>query len=411
VISYPKQTMRESAGNMKVAILAFGHSDNVLCLAQNLSKYVNVTLIFITAGERFTRSIFDWDISQLPYGLTMDSSILCDFIDKRIQKYIGSSVNIGIARTPTRKILKDWKRENFRYSKIVARYLNKNSFDVIHFNGASGLQLYFHYFLRAIPKVCTIHDYLPHTGESTYRHKLIDILLNKFYTKLDCEFIQHYQFLSKEFTDFYNIEPKRVHTVYCGPLEVYREYMNEIVTEESHTILFFGRISPYKGLEYLIKAFPTIKKAVPNARLIIAGKGKIWFTLENDSRCEIRNYHIANEELVRLIRKASVVVTPYTDATHSAVIMTAYAFHKPVVASAVGGIPEVVEDGVTGRLVPARNPRALADVVIDVLLNQEKREQMKKNIEKECLEGKLSWDNTAKKTIEVYRKAIDTYKA
>jgi glycosyltransferase involved in cell wall biosynthesis len=90
--------------------------------------------------------------------------------------------------------------------------------------------------------------------------------------------------------------------------------------------------------------------------------------------------------------------------------MTAYAFNKPVVASSVGGIPEVVTDNVTGTLVPARNPRALAEAIIDLLLNRGKRARMKKNIEKECLEGKLSWDNVAKETIEVYQKAIERYK-
>lgn len=61
--------MRESAGKMKVAILAFGHCDNVMCLSHNLSKYADVTLIFVTAGKRFTRSIFNWDISKLSFDL------------------------------------------------------------------------------------------------------------------------------------------------------------------------------------------------------------------------------------------------------------------------------------------------------------------------------------------------------
>ena len=85
--------------------------------------------------------------------------------------------------------------------------------------------------------------------------------------------------------------------------------------------------------------------------------------------------------------------------------MTAYAFNKPVVASAVGGIPEVVEHNVTGKLVPPREPQALADATIDLLLHDNKIKDMKKNIQKKCFKGELSWDYIAKQTIDVYRKA------
>jgi glycosyltransferase involved in cell wall biosynthesis len=255
-------------------------------------------------------------------------------------------------------------------------------------------------------KVYTLHDYLPHSGE----WKATPLILNNIYTRLDYQFIQHYYFLSASFSDFFKVPPQRVHTVYCGPLDVYKSFINGEVNEEPATILFFGRISRYKGLDYLIQAFSEVKKIIPKAKLVVAGKGDFWFKPENDGTYEVYNRHISNEELVNLIQRATIIVTPYTDATHSAVIMTAYAFNKPVVASSVGGIPEVVTDNVTGTLVPARNTRALAEAISDLLLNREKRARIKKNIEKECFTGKLSWDNVAKKTIEVYQRAIDSYK-
>ena len=181
------------------------------------------------------------------------------------------------------------------------------------------------------------------------------------------------------------------------------------ILEKDNTLLFWGRISPYKGIEYLVSAVPIVKKHIPDLKVIIAGNGKFYFDVErirNDDTYEIINRYVPNEELVELIQKSSLVICPYTDATQSGVIMTAYAFNKPVVASAVGGIPEVVEDGVTGRLVPPKNPQALATAIIDLLSNQQKREQMKKNIKKKCSEGRLSWDYIAKQTIEVYGKAI-----
>jgi len=402
--------MKEYVGKMKVVIVAYGHADNVVCSTKALSKYIDVTLIFVTSGDRFVSSIFDWDISKIPYGLTTDSSIVENIVGEKILGYLGPRIKIYIARTPNRKILRDWKRRNFRYIKQVAEYINNNSYDVVHFNGSSGFQIYFHFFLNRKPKVYTIHDYLPHSGESTFRSKAVNTLLNKFYTRSDYEFIQHYQFLNKRFSRFYNISQERVHTVYCGPLEIYRTFADDSPVEETNTILFFGRISPYKGLECLLQAVSEIKKVVPDIKLIIAGKGNFWLEVEDKTVFEIHNYHIPNEELVNLIQRASVVVAPYNDATHSAVIMTALAFNKPVVASAVGGIPEVIEDNVTGRLVPPGGPQALASAILDLLLNSEKRKQMKNNIAMKCSQGKLSWDYIAKQTIAVYKTAIKNHK-
>ena len=64
---------------------------------------------------------------------------------------------------------------------------------------------------------------------------------------------------------------------------------------------------------------------------------------------------------------ADVVVLPYTMASSSGVLLSAYAYKRPVVASAVGGIPELVEDGLSGFLVPPADPRALAEAVCRLL--------------------------------------------
>jgi glycosyltransferase involved in cell wall biosynthesis len=398
--------MREFAGEMKVAIVAYGHADNVICLANHLAEYIDITLIFVTTGDRFTRSIFDWDISNLPYGLTTDSTTVNRYIGERILRYINPNLKIYIARIPTLKILKDWKRQNIKYIKQMSDYILHNGYDVVHFNGSSGFQLYFHYYFHRMPKVYTIHDYLPHSGEGTKRLNFINTRLKNLYAKLDYEFIQHYEFLAHKFSEFYRVPPNRVHTVYCGPFDVYRVFVNKKVAEEPNTILFFGRISRYKGIEYLLHAIPQVKAHIPDIKVIIAGKGDFEVDVSNNGEYEIYNHHVSNEELVNLIQRASIVVMPYTDATHSAVLMTAYAFNKPVVASAVGGIPEVIENNVTGKLVQPKNPQALAANIIDLLSKYKKRELMKKNIEAKFTSGKQSWDFIARQTIGIYKKAM-----
>jgi glycosyltransferase involved in cell wall biosynthesis len=98
-------------------------------------------------------------------------------------------------------------------------------------------------------------------------------------------------------------------------------------------------------------------------------------------------------------------VLPYTEASQSAVIPLAYAFGKPVVAAAVGSIPEVVDHGQDGLLVPPRDSDALAEAVIGLLKDPETRRRMGQSALKKT-RNELSWPVIARKTVEVYQAAI-----
>jgi len=125
---------------------------------------------------------------------------------------------------------------------------------------------------------------------------------------------------------------------------------------------------------------------------------------EKDKFCVINKY-IPSREVGVIFEKASVVVLPYREASQSGVIPIAYAFGKPVVATRVGSIPEVVKDGKTGILVPPEDPDALAEAIIFLLKNEVKRKEMGKEA-KNYGEEELSWDKAAKKTFLLYKKLI-----
>jgi len=391
---------------MKVVIVAYGHTDNVVCLANHLAKNVDTTLIFVTSGKHFTRSIFDWELTALPYGLTTDRGVIRQYIGENVARFVDPSLKIFIARTPDMKILKDWKSHNIKCIKQVARYIMENRFDVVHFNGSSGFQLYFHYFLRDFPKVLTIHDYLPHSGDSSKHGVIVNTALNFVCTKLDYEFIQHHEYLTRRFIDLYKVTSERVHTVNSGPLDIYKSFTANEIDEEPNTILFFGRISPYKGIEYLLDAAAEVRKKIESLKVIIAGSGCFGFDILNFDFLEIHNRYIPSRELVRFIQRSTVVAAPYIDATHSAVVMTAFALGKPVVATAVGGIPEVIEDGVTGILIPPKDVNTLASALLDILQNKEKRARIKMNVRQFGNDGDFSWNAISRKTVDVYKKAI-----
>ena len=138
------------------------------------------------------------------------------------------------------------------------------------------------------------------------------------------------------------------------------------------TILFFGVVRPYKGLEYLIKAMPQIINKLPDLCLVIAGE--FW---EDKTRYLklIQEYglgdnimvfdsYIPNEEIAAYFSIADLVVLPYVSATGSGVTQIAFGFNKPVVATSVGDLPRVVEHGRRGLIVPPQESTSLANAII-----------------------------------------------
>ena len=112
--------------------------------------------------------------------------------------------------------------------------------------------------------------------------------------------------------------------------------------KKENYVLFFGRISPYKGVEYLFRAMERVHKVHPNVKVIVAGSGEMYFDASEYEKYEyvkIVNRFIELDELADLIRGALFTVCPYTDATQSGVVYSSFALNTPVIATNVGGLP------------------------------------------------------------------------
>jgi glycosyltransferase involved in cell wall biosynthesis len=255
--------------------------------------------------------------------------------------------------------------------------------------------------------VATFHDVKLHAGENSWKANFIRYWERKYSDKI----IVHGEKLKEQMIEEYNVPEEKVHAIPIGEHEVapFKKYEREDIKEDGNLILFFGRIYEYKGLEYLIKAEPMITEQVPDTKIFIAGIGEDFKKYErmmiNRNNFIVHNYRIPYKEGAELFQRCSVVVLPYIDASQSGVVSTAYGFKKPVVVTNVGGIPEIVDDGVTGFIVPPKNPEALAEAIIKLLKDEKLRKQMGENAYKK-LKTDLSWDNIAEKTIEVYKMAI-----
>ena len=125
----------------------------------------------------------------------------------------------------------------------------------------------------------------------------------------------------------------------------------------------------------------------------------------NPSRFVVDNQAIPEERVAQIFGESSVVVLPYIDASQSGVVPIAYAFSRPVVATTVGGLPAVVEDGVTGLLVAPRDERALADAIVTLLEDDDLRHKMgaagRKKLDREWAPGVIGPQH-----IDVYERAL-----
>ena len=263
--------------------------------------------------------------------------------------------------------------------------------------------------LGKYPLVFTIHDPRHHVGDRESR-RTPQIILDFAYRRAD-RIIVHGRRLKQMVVDRLGIPSEIIHVM--PMIALGDDSAHRCVREEDHLVLFFGRIWEYKGLEYLIRAEPLISAQVPDVKIVIAGQGedlaRYRRMMVHPERFVVYNEYVPDGKRAELFGRASVVVLPYIEASQSAVVPIAYTFGKPVVATTVGGLPELVEDGRTGLLVPPRDEKALADAVVRLLRDEKLRNQLGANAKRK-VDSVCSPDAVAQQTLAIYRRAItDTH--
>lgn len=164
-------------------------------------------------------------------------------------------------------------------------------------------------------------------------------------------------------------------------------------------LLFFGFVREYKGLKYLIQAMPQIVRCIPGAILLIVGdfsgeeskKQYVEMIARKQVQDCIRIYdgYIPDREVEKFFAASDLVMLPYISATQSGIAQIAYGFEKPVVATNVGGLPDVVADGRTGYIVEPENADALADAAVD-FFEKDRAAEFAGNVKKEAY--RFSWE-------------------
>lgn len=261
------------------------------------------------------------------------------------------------------------------------------------------------------PLVVTVHDATRHPGES--RGEWFTGNLRKRVLMQAHAVIVHATAQRDLLCSRWGIPREKIHIVQHG--EMGSLYMaakgkgREISKRDPKSVLFFGRVLAYKGLGILIDAMKIVRNEIPEAKLIIAGRGEQLTEFLDHGRelrgIEIIDQFIPHAEVVGLFHRAGMVALPYVEASQSGVAALAMGLGTPVVASAIGGLEEMIIDGVDGLLVPARDSGALAQAIIRLMRDENLSRRLSAAALMRC-QNDLAWSTSADETVRLYQQSL-----
>ena len=251
------------------------------------------------------------------------------------------------------------------------------------------------------------HNVFPH------ERFVFDRFLTKLTLKCGDFFILH---SSKEVSELKSIIKKPVYRVNMHPTYSAFDfsgdaYPGQSASGQSHgerrgngrTLLFFGFVRPYKGLKYLLNAMKELDEDIKLMVVGDFGNDRASYDAQIEElgiadRLEIHDEYVPDKQVELYFKSCDAVVLPYIDATQSGIAQIAFGFKKPVIATDVGGLPEVVTDGITGIVCKSADSRALADG-INRFYELRRTVDFAANIEKDS--RRFSWEQLVDTIVNV----------
>ena len=285
---------------------------------------------------------------------------------------------------------------NIKRFKLICSMINEFNPDVIYYPMIHPWTPLLNMFLKKYPIVTTLHDPKMHLGEKKLHYEFIRLLSLKQSDRIILLTNAFKQYMIDR-----GYKAERIDVIPHGTFSYYNSKSTNRKSKVYHnTILFFGRISKYKGLDVLLKAYQRIKERNKDVRLLIVGSGDVneYKHLINMPGIELVNKWIDDEKVEEYFNRADFLVVPYVEATQSGVIMVAYSFSMPVIATRVGGLPEQVMDGKTGFLIEPGNIEELVNKCLLLLENKHLINKMG-NKALEYSQTYFNWDAIAQKLL------------
>jgi D-inositol-3-phosphate glycosyltransferase len=281
-------------------------------------------------------------------------------------------------------------------------------------------------FYRALGKKVVLTAHNVNLRKRDSKDSTLNRLTLRIQYRLANHIFVHTEQMRRELIEEFGVPEKRITTV---PFGINNAVPNTGLTsaearqrlgirETEKAILFFGRIKPYKGIEYLIDAFRRLLRTRQNYRLIIAGRAdtgdSYWTSLLNEVRdCTQRGSAIIIPEFIPdretevYFKAADVLVLPYRRIYQSGVLFLGFSFGLPALVADVGSLRDEIVEGQNGFVFKPEDPVALADAVeryfgSDLYADLDRR----RSDIKSHANQRHSWEDVARTTMNVYAKLL-----
>jgi glycosyltransferase involved in cell wall biosynthesis len=273
--------------------------------------------------------------------------------------------------------------------------------DLVHYMWLPIPSLDRHLLAPRRPRVYTMHWRLPDAGTRIAR------TLTRLLAEMDAVVV-HTDHGARRLEADFGVEPDRLRVIPHGAFDYLTRQDREVplppeLETDAPVILAFGLIRPYKGTDVLLEAF----QRVQGAELWIVGASRMPMEPLRDlarrapGTVRFVDRFVTDPEIPAFMRRANLIVLPYRNIEQSGVLYTALAFGRPIVLSAVGGFPEIAEEG-AARLVPPEDPEALA-TTLNELLDDPKARDALGAAATEAARTRYSWATIGAQTVDLYR--------
>lgn len=367
-----------------------------------LAHYVNnLSQALALRGHRV------WLVTAADYELAERTTLPSNLeIVKRTGRHSRKSdhANTGILH-------RTWRRIEALFDAFaVTRLARRLDPDVIHFHSTNSIAFVYLSLFRRLraPVVYTAHVVTPHEPMRMEKaiwgsiHRSVDLV------------VAHSRFDRARLQEEFGLPPSRVEVIPHGEYSFFEQSDSSVSRQDARqslglgpsdeVALFFGYIREYKGLDLLFEAWPEVVAARPNSRLLVAGDP---VQLSQERLAELRAWaervgaahrfaYIPFSDVGRYFRAADTLVLPYRRISQSGVLYLALSLGVPVVATRVGGLPEMLQEGVNALLVPPGDVPELAQALIRILGDPALRSRLADGGHR--LADEHSWESIAKKT-------------
>ena len=347
------------------------------------------------------------------YGRPLTSGEIAAETVRLVPQFYGVSGSRVVTALPRAMQLGVKGIDHIASMRSLLRHLRRERPDVIHFQwlplplvdrrllGA---------FRRVAPLILTVHDTNPFNGAPSAG--LQSAGMGRCLPMFDRLIVHTRQGMAR--LEAQGLEPARLALVPHGSLEPHPGELPLDPFDGEVTLLLFGRIKPYKGLDVLVEAFALLPPALrEQARIRVVGKPFMDLApllervraLGLGTRFTLEPRFVADTEVAGLFTPGTVVVFPYREIEASGVLSLALAHGRPVVATALGSFCEVLRDGVQGLLVPPDDAPALAAALGRMI--GDRAFAARCGVEAGMLARSIpSWEDIGRETTHVYRAAI-----